>query len=136
MTVGEQTKTTIPLNGDPARIQAEFELENGTYTASGTSEINDETWRTKEKEVTIDGEDAYLSLVLYSPESDELEETEPGTMNLRTTPVLTRPTPMTPKIPARKRTPRKMVRNQHHPMSPVTLIRLTRIRMAITAPDI
>ncbi|WP_248910979.1 DUF3324 domain-containing protein [Halocatena marina] len=78
VTVGEQTKTTIPLNGDPARIQAEFELENGTYTASGTSEINDETWRTKEKEVTIDGEDAYLSLVLYSPESDELEETEPG----------------------------------------------------------
>ncbi|MFC7192789.1 hypothetical protein ACFQL7_25260 [Halocatena marina] len=76
VTVGDQTKTTTPLNGDPARIQAEFELENGTYSASGTSEINDETWRTKEKEVTIDGEDASLSLVLYPPGSDELPDDE------------------------------------------------------------
>lgn len=76
VTIGKQTKTTTPLNGDPARIQAEFELEHGTYTGSGTSEINDETWHTKEKEVTIDGEDEYLSLVLYPPGSDELTDDE------------------------------------------------------------
>ncbi len=78
VTVNGQTKTTAPVDGDPAIIQTEFELEDGTYTVSGTFDRG-EPWRTNKREVTIDGDDEYLSLLLYPPGSDELEENDGDT---------------------------------------------------------
>lgn len=73
VTVDGQTKTTAPVDGDPATIQTTFELEDGTHTVSASSELRDETWHANDQEVTIDGDDKWLSLNLYPPESDELE---------------------------------------------------------------
>ncbi len=74
VTVNGETKTTAPVDGDPATIQTTFELEDGTYTVSASSELRDEMWYAPDQEVTIDGEDEALSLVLYPPGSDELED--------------------------------------------------------------
>lgn len=81
VTVNGQTKTTRPIEENSVIIQTEFELEDGTYTVSGTFDRG-ETWRTNEREVTIDGENKNISLLLYPPGSDELEENDGDTHTL------------------------------------------------------
>ncbi|RRJ32326.1 hypothetical protein [Halocatena pleomorpha] len=74
VTVDGRTKTTAPVDGDPAKILTTFELENGTYTVSGESDFQGETWRAKDQAVTIDGADESVSLLLSPPDSDELDD--------------------------------------------------------------
>lgn len=75
VTVNGETQTTEPVSDDsPEIIETEFELEDGTYTVSGEAEQFNVTLETNEQEVEIDGEDESVSLTLYPPDSDELED--------------------------------------------------------------
>lgn len=77
VTVDGETKTTSPQGKDDnSKILATFELENGTYTASATYDVPDETWESDEEEVEIDGEDETVSLTVYPPDADESEDND------------------------------------------------------------
>lgn len=75
VTVDGQTKTTTPESDEDSHvITADFELKDGTYTVAATYDAPNETWESNKQEVEIDGGDETVSLTVYPPDSDELED--------------------------------------------------------------